>query len=55
MPEMGALLIFTQALAAPTELLNLELNAGAIAPEGAVLFAMLGTFLIWNRSISKLN
>ena len=34
MPEMGALLLSTQAMGAPGELLNLALNAGAVAPEG---------------------
>ena len=46
MPELGALLLSTQAMAAPGELLNLALNAGAIAPEGAVLLAMLATLLV---------
>ena len=46
MPEMGALLLDTQPLAAPGDLLNLALNAGAIAPEGAVLLAMLATLLV---------
>ena len=46
MPEMGALLISTQALASPEDLLNLALNASAVAPEGMVLLAMLGTLLV---------
>ena len=46
MPEMGALLLNTQPIAAPGDLLNLALNAGAIAPEGAVLIAMLATLLV---------
>ena len=46
MPEMGALLLETQPLAAPGDLLNLALNAGAVAPEGAVLLAMLATLLV---------
>ena len=46
MPELGALLLSTQAMAAPGDLLNLALNAGAIAPEGAVLLAMLATLLV---------
>ena len=46
MPEMGALLISTQVLASPEDLLNLALNASAVAPEGMVLLAMLGTLLV---------
>ncbi len=46
MPEMGALLLVTQTSTAPGELLNLALNAGAVAPEGCVLIAMLGTLLV---------
>ena len=46
MPELGALFLSTQALAAPGDLLNLALNAGAVAPEGAVLLAMLATLLV---------
>ncbi len=46
MPEMGALLISIQAIASPGELLNLALHAEAVAPEGAVLLAMLGTLII---------
>ncbi len=43
---LGALLNNTQPIEAPEELLNLALNAGAIAPEGVVLIAMLGTLLV---------
>jgi hypothetical protein len=46
MPEMGALLLATQAMAAPGELLNLSLNASAVLPEGAVLLAMIATLLV---------
>ena len=46
MPEMGALLFIAQTMTAPSELLNLALNADAIAPEGAVLLAMLGTLMV---------
>ena len=46
MPEMGALLFATQAMAAPGELLNLSLNATAVLPEAAVLFAMIATLLV---------
>ena len=46
MPELGALLLSTQPTSAPGDLLNLALNAGAIAPEGAVLLAMLATLLV---------
>ena len=46
MPELGALLLSTQAMPAPGDLLNLALNAGAVAPEGAVLLAMLATLLV---------
>ncbi len=46
MPCLGALFINSQSLTAPGELLNLSLNAWAIAPEGAVLIAMLGTLLV---------
>ena len=48
MPEMAGLILITsaQVSSAPTELLNLSLNAKAIAPEGAVLIAMLGTLII---------
>ena len=41
MPEMGALVLATQAMAAPGDLLNLSLNATAVLPEGAVLLARL--------------
>lgn len=46
MPDVGAFLFITQAVAAPGELLNLSLNAGAVAPEGAVLLTMLVTLLV---------
>ena len=46
MPEMGALLFATQAMAAPGELLNLSLNASAVLPEAAVLLAMIATLLV---------
>ena len=46
MPEMGALLISTQTISAPEDLLNLALNAGAVAPEGVILLAMLGTLIV---------
>ena len=46
MPETGAILIATTAITAPGDLLNLSLNAGAVAPEGFVLIAMLGTLII---------
>lgn len=46
MTETGAHLITTQTLASPNELINLALNAGAVAPEGAVLLAMLGTLVV---------
>ena len=46
MPELGALLLSTQVTQAPGDLLNLALNAGAVAPEGAVLLAMLATLLV---------
>jgi NAD(P)H-quinone oxidoreductase subunit 2 len=46
MPELGALFLSTQAMATPGELINLALNAGAVAPEGAVLIAMLATLLV---------
>ena len=46
MPEMGALFIATQAMAAPGELLNLSLNASAVLPEAAVLLAMIATLLV---------
>ncbi len=46
MPEMGDLFITLQAITTPGELLNLDLNASAIAPEGCVLLAMLGTLIV---------
>ena len=46
MPEMGAFLLATQAMAAPGDLLNLSLNATAVLPEGAVLLAMIATLLV---------
>ena len=46
MPDLGALLISTQAMAAPGDLLSLALNARAVAPEGVVLLAMLGTLIV---------
>ena len=46
MLEMGAVLISTQAMAAPEDLLNLALNARAVAPEGMVLLSMLGTLIV---------
>ena len=46
MPELGALVLATQAMAAPGELLNLSLNATAVLPEGAVLLAMIATLLV---------
>ena len=42
MPEMSAFLLLTQAIEGPETLLNVSLNASAIAPEGFVLLAMLG-------------
>lgn len=46
MPELSTFLVTTQAMSAPSELLNLSLNAKAILPEGFVLLAMLGTLLV---------
>ena len=46
MPDMGAFLLATQAMAAPGELLNLSLNASAVLPEAAVLLAMIATLLV---------
>ena len=46
MPEMGAFLLATQAMAAPGDQLNLSLNATAGLPEGAVLLAMIATLLV---------
>ncbi|MFL0774502.1 MAG: NAD(P)H-quinone oxidoreductase subunit 2, partial [Prochlorococcus sp.] len=46
MPDLGAFLLTTQAMPAPGELLNLPLNALAVAPEGVVLLTMLVTLLV---------
>ena len=46
MPELGSLLLSTQAVAAPGELLNLALHAGTVGPEAAVLVAMIATLLV---------
>ena len=46
MPEMGPIIFGLEDLMAPSELLNLDLNAGAVAPEGAVLLAMIGTLIV---------
>ena len=46
MPELGALLLSTQAMTAPGELLNLALHAGSVGPEAAVLVAMIATLLV---------
>lgn len=43
---MGAALLSLQVMSDPGELLNMALNAGAVAPEAAVLLAMLGTLLV---------
>ena len=43
---MGTLLLTSQAIAEPGELLNLSLNAQAIIPEGFVLLALIGTLLV---------
>ena len=43
---MGALLLLTQVMTAPVDLLNLSLNASAVAPEGMVLIALLGTLIV---------
>ncbi len=43
---MGGLLLLTQVGTAPADLLNLSLNANAVAPEAAVLIAMLGTLVV---------
>ncbi len=43
---MGASLFFAQGTGAPNELLNLSLNASAIAPEAAILIAMIGTLIV---------
>ena len=46
MPDIGSLLIFGEVLQNPTDLLNLSLNAGAVAPEGCILLSMLGTLIV---------
>ena len=46
MPELGALFLSSQAVAAPGELLNLALHAGTVGPEAAVLVAMIATLLV---------
>ena len=46
MSEIAEITLFAQSMGAPGEMLNLALNAGAIAPEGFVLLAMLGTLLV---------
>ncbi len=46
MTEMGAILTTTQAMADPGDLLSLSLNAKAIAPEGFVLLALIGTLIV---------
>ncbi len=46
MPEMGSLLLSTQVVASPAELLNISLNAGAVAPEAFVLIALIGTLIV---------
>lgn len=43
---MGAIFITAQSMTAPGELLNLSLNAMAVAPEGFVLLALIGTLLV---------
>ncbi len=43
---MGVIFITTQALASTDQIISVALNAGAIAPEGAVLVAMLGTLMV---------
>ncbi|KGG12961.1 NADH dehydrogenase subunit 2 [Prochlorococcus sp. MIT 0601] len=43
---MGAILITSQSIAEPTELLSLSLNASAVAPEGFVLLALIGTLIV---------
>ncbi len=43
---MGAIPIIAEVMAAPGELLSLSLNAKAIAPEGFVLFSLIGTLLV---------
>ena len=46
MPDLGALLLSRQTMAAPGDLLNLALNASGVAPEGVILLAMLGTLIV---------
>ena len=46
MPELGAFLISTQAMGAPGDLLNLSLNAKAVAPEGLILLSLIGTLIV---------
>ena len=46
MPEISSLLLTTQVIGTPAELLNLSLNAKAILPEGLILVAMIGTLLV---------
>ena len=46
MPELGPLLLITEAIEAPEQLLNTSLNPWAILPEGFVLLAMLGTLIV---------
>lgn len=46
MPELGALLLTNQPGIPPGDLINLSLNPLAIAPEGLVLLAMLGTLIV---------
>ena len=46
MPDWGALLVTAQFTADVGVLSNLSLNAGAIAPEGAVLLALLLTLIV---------
>ena len=46
MVEMGALLLNSQVMIDPGELLNLSLNASAVLPEGLVLLALIGTLLV---------
>ena len=52
MPDMGALLLATQATAAPGELLNLSLNASAVLPEAAVLLAIRIKIFCFNKNIN---
>ena len=46
MPDMGVLIMATNVVSTPSELLNLALNADKVAPEGVVLLAMIGTLLV---------